>query len=346
MTSDSSLALPASRRPVRRALLFLIGTVLLLATWLRRRSRRSQQRAAPRSVDLPAALIRAVRAYEAVLLAGPSFVLPGTKAPTLFQCCKVVDPVVASVAANDIEEASADEAEMLLGEVCQAVGVGAVRRAATALWVAARRTAKGVNALVLRRVAAAAAVPFTAVLSSAWSEELEDYFPHRVGLNFGGFATVLSKPRVDAKPGKSRPAMQLWPALWGEGKDCEASLPLSRLECERAVGLDAPYVGFLRDVFGSKVVVLLGWPTIVPGGHIGAALRAAWTQARCKDRNRHHPLAYAVVAGGSPDTASHSAYLETHGVLCVDVADALGGGCRDAEEVFLRALSEQASGGE
>ncbi|OLP96555.1 hypothetical protein AK812_SmicGene21199 [Symbiodinium microadriaticum] len=64
-------------------------------------------------------------------------------------------------------------------------------------------------------------VPFTAVLAEGWCPEFEDYFPHSVGKNFGGYATILSKPRVDKPPGSSRPVLR-------------------------------PFLVFLRDLFQSK----------------------------------------------------------------------------------------------
>jgi len=48
------------------------------------------------------------------------------------------------------------------------------------------------------------------------------------------------------------------------------------------------------------VALFAGWPSLPPEGHVGAALRRAWDEARIRDPGRTEPLAYAV-AGGAPE---------------------------------------------
>merc|ERR1712203_516163 len=102
---------------------------------------------------------------------------------------------------------------MLLGDACAVLGKERVWRGAQAALRRRQMPSTSVTAAVIERLQAVAAAPFTAVITTAWSNDFEDFFPHRVGMNFGGFAAVLMKPRIDAKPGRSRPVLQLWPGL-------------------------------------------------------------------------------------------------------------------------------------
>jgi len=86
----------------------------------------------------------------------------------------------------------------------------------------------------------------------AWAEPLKEYFPHRVGRNFGGFSTVLAKPRVDAPPGRSRALLQIWPALGSPIARTDPAPPAARDDCETELDPNGPYSVFLRDVFRSK----------------------------------------------------------------------------------------------
>lgn len=133
-------------------------------------------------------------------------------------------------------------------------------------------------------------VPFTAVLTSSWSDVLQDYFPRCIGCNFGGFATVLARPRIDKAPGRSRPVM--------------------RLDQQGLAPVDEHYLTFLSDLFGSKVVVLAGWPTLPPLGHIGEALRKAWAVARARDASRQLPLSYGLAREGLPEAQRQQCFEE------------------------------------
>ncbi|CAE8607166.1 unnamed protein product, partial [Polarella glacialis] len=111
---------------------------------------------------------------------------------------------------------------------------------------------------------ALARIPFTAVVTAVWSADVEERFSHLLGNNFAGFATVLSRPRIDKLPGRSRPILQL---LADEPK-----VDRSSASVQPATAGDAPFLTFLRDLFRSKVVLLVGWPTLPPTGQLGDGL--------------------------------------------------------------------------
>merc|ERR1711924_125975 len=131
-----------------------------------------------------------------------------------------------------------------------------------------------------------------------------------VSRNFGGFATMLTKPRVDKLPGRSRPVLQLWPGLSGiahAGSSVE-ELPCSRQDCERELAPDGPYAAFLRDLFRSKTALFVGWPDLPPTGHVGRALREAWQQVKARDPSRAEPLAYAIAKEPVPKACVGTAW--------------------------------------
>ncbi|CAJ1354490.1 unnamed protein product [Effrenium voratum] len=125
-------------------------------------------------------------------------------------------------------------------------------------------------------------IPFTAILTEGWNPDFQDFFPHCVGKNFGGFATVLSKPRVDKPPGYSRPVL-------------------------RCVLARRPLLVFLRDLFQSKTVLLCGCHLPLQG-LLGRALKDAWASTRARDVRRFEPLAYAL---------GHVAPLEEYGLQTI-----------------------------
>eukprot|EP00434_Breviolum_minutum_P015599 symbB.v1.2.013741.t1/scaffold978.1/size277179/2 len=154
-------------------------------------------------------------------------------------------------------------------------------------------------------------IPFTAILTEDWSSDFEDVFPHCVGKNFGGFATVLSKPRVDKPPGDSRPVLRLNGIGTG---DMSANVD---------IGDEPPILIFLRDLFQSKVALFCGWPSI-PGGLVGRALEDAWQLTLARDPKRMEPMAFALVTEED---------MWSGGVQCEKLAKA-------AEVSFFEALVE------
>jgi len=326
--------------------------VLLLARW--RRLRTSAVGTAQPS--LPAALVKALRAYESVAILG-SDVLGGRALLELLQF--VVNSAQGSCVATDataLENArqrlglaglTLEEAEALVGDVCAAFGRDAVWRRAKSLRQAqgttrhlAAASGKGAHCVL----DALSAVPFTALLSYDWSETLEEHFPHRVGRNFGGFVTVLAKPRVDAPPGRSRPLLLLWPSLaaprkvaLGEGLE---ALPTSRADSERALEEDSIYMVFLRDLFQAKVTTFVGWPALPPGGHVGKALRLAWEAVKVRDSTRSEPIAYALAVDAN-DAVCEQCMVECglHVIRCAGTGPSMS-----QLEAALRALASACNG--
>eukprot|EP00435_Cladocopium_sp_Y103_P023046 s426_g5.t1 len=156
-------------------------------------------------------------------------------------------------------------------------------------------------------------IPFTAILTEAWSGDFEDFFPHSVGKNFGGFATILSKPRVDKPPGDSRPVLRL------------DGLGIKDVEDEDD---EPPILIFLRDLFQSKVALLCGWPQTIPQGLVGRALKDAWQLTLARDLRRTEALAFAL----GPEARASQGGVR---VLRVDETTELG---------FFDALVEEMSG--
>lgn len=369
MTSSESLRVAAqpvahaaawlrTKRWLRNLTAVLLASVLPALAALLRRRRRQQDGvvavaaagadAVAMAAAPPSRLLIAARSGEAVALLGADFVLPapvpklqdllrpllrGTAPPPQLPPCEELPHVGWADAVGD------EEAELLVGDACRNCGrKGVARHVAEILRVAGRNlpaaAAAAWAASLVSRLDALAAAPFTAVLTAAWSGELEERFPHRVGRNFGGFATVLSKPRVDTPPGRARPAMHLWPGLVGAGIAGADGLPETREECERMLAAESPYLAFLRDLLRSKVVLLMGWPAVPPSGHICTALRGAWQEARARDPGRREPLAYILAAEGLVEAISVEECFTLYGL---EVIRCSGNG---GTEAFLRSLAK------
>jgi len=342
-----------------------LGTALpaLIVVLLARRRRLRITTAGIAHPSLPAALVKALRAYESVAILG-SDVLGGCTLEEILQF--IVNDPQGSGAATDatavedarcklgLEGLTLEETEALVGDVCAAFGRDTVWRRAKSLrqtrgtpkYLAVGGGKRGtcvLNALTT--------VPFTALLSYDWSEKLEEHFPHRVGRNFGGFVTVLSKPRVDAPPGRSRPLLLLWPCITaprkvalGEGLE---ALPTSHVDSERALEETSVYMVFLRDLFQSKVATFLGWPVLPPDGHVGKALRQAWAAVKVRDSTRSEPIAYALAVDVN-DAVCEQCMVECglHVISCAGTGPsmsqleaalrALGSACKASDEMPCR----------
>lgn len=270
---------------------------------------------------LPEALLRSLRDLDAVVVLGESF--GQARTTVLHAALSRVSPAVPGAPAvlRALEERPGD-LELLVGDAAEALGQEPLRRLLRSQ-VRARPPA------LLRRLARLEDVPFTAVLASCWDEVLWEAFPCRVGRNFGGFSTVLSRPRVDRPPGSSRPILPLFPSL--------DDLPSSREESRRFLAADAPYATFLRDLLQSKVVLLLGWVAPPQDGHFGAALAQAWEATRRRDAKRTEPLAYAVVP--TPSAECRAECLQRYGLALLGYDHAVLG--ESALEHFLWALAEE-----
>eukprot|EP00929_Paragymnodinium_shiwhaense_P120378 TRINITY_DN92305_c0_g1_i1.p1 TRINITY_DN92305_c0_g1~~TRINITY_DN92305_c0_g1_i1.p1 ORF type:complete len:387 (-),score=95.71 TRINITY_DN92305_c0_g1_i1:13-1173(-) len=315
----------------RKASVALLGTastaalcaalIDVLAHW--RRGRRKAQMAAMVSATPlpPAPLLTAVQSFNAVAMLGGDFLAPRrtlSLAQQLARCLaeglalgEVEDRKLATTLQQKLSKStlSEEEAEAAVGEVSQALGAPALRRR---LRLLSRRQPRH-EEVADARLQALAEVPFTSLLTVAWSVALEDHFPRHVGRNFGGFATLLNKPRIDKAPGASRPVLQLWPAIESSCKSAQ-ELPTCREDCELYLDSGAFYPTFLRDVFRSKVVVLLGWPALPPSGHVGAALQQAWQDVRARDPHRREPLAYAFASEAEASPVACRQCMESYGL--------------------------------
>lgn len=331
-----------------------------VASFLRRRQQRPRRLRADvihsALPPLPVALVDAVRSHNSVVVLGAHAILPSSTLglDDLLRSVigHIVQAGVSDAAVEDIKgrlsgpDLPLAEAELLLGDLCAAVGRERVRRSTNAVLRkhGSARQQTAASALAARQLAAVASVPFTAAVVDAWSVELEAHLPHRVGRNFGGFAAVLARPRVDTPPSRARPVLQLWPGLLGDRgvHSCEGpeSLPTSRSATEQVLAEDSPYLSFLRDLLLSKTALLAGWE-LPPRGHLGAALR--WTRrlARARGASGAEPLAYALVPGGRAETSND--LLEEYG-LCVLSYNASTLGDTGLEECF-RALADSCRSG-
>jgi len=299
---------------------------------------------------MPDGLVRAIRDYDAVAFIGEGLLGTATLSVTLRQVLSGMLDSERSPANSSATSESASmakealkrleepgtcigDAELILGDVCEALGREAVARRARSR---SSRDATPVAAAhandLLEKLAA---IPFSAIVSSGWCEAMQEHLPHRVDRNFGGFCSVLTKPRVDAAPGRSRPVMQLWPGLVGPGAgnrpgavrggrrgnekyvEVAEALPRSRADCERELAAESQYPIFLRDLFQSKVVLFVGWPELPPRGHVGDALRRAWHEARARDPSRVEPLAFALACEQPCTVPQGKSFLEDCGLQIV-----------------------------
>eukprot|EP00927_Polykrikos_kofoidii_P047923 TRINITY_DN42200_c0_g1_i1.p1 TRINITY_DN42200_c0_g1~~TRINITY_DN42200_c0_g1_i1.p1 ORF type:complete len:404 (+),score=71.63 TRINITY_DN42200_c0_g1_i1:33-1214(+) len=377
-------------RLVSAAAAALFGAVVAVAFSLGRRKRRPRQGLrAPTLPEFPPSLLGSLRSLDAVAILGVGALTltRETRRPRLAQLLlEAVDlklaPGAKSAASASPPEAGeggkpgADrvrrslarlinegptvdtdeevEAELLLGDACEALGRKNFSVACRSALLKRRRpggqtstaACAAAEEVLRRRLAAVAATPFTAVLAAACSDELEQQFPHRVGRNFGGYAAILGKPRVDVPPARARPLLHLWPALGAKpGSDATTpsghQLPASRAEVEVELSPGNPYPTFLRDLFRTKVAVLVGCQ-LPPRGHLGAALRDAWKLARAHDAARREPLAYALAPATAAEGGVREICNENFG-LCVLSYDSEAWGERGLEHCLLALSSAAAS---
>jgi len=360
------------RRPGdrRRNPTIIAGAIVCFVAFLVRRlwaggaarRRSAAAAAAAMAAELPPLLVEALRCHDAVAVLGMDFLCAsGSPLSVVDLLSQIVAdmPQDSSAQSNQytgkevyrpkvlssiacIDDDPTWEAERRLGDVCAAFGVGTVVRAARATCSAAAPP----RAMLSRRLDALAAVPFGAVLVGGWCwhDELGVRFPHRIARNFGGFATVLAKTRIDAPKSRARPLMHLWPGLTtkgGRGATTAESLPCTRADCVRELASDGPYATFLRDVFKSKIAVLIGWPELPPAGHIGEALRQAWRETRARDLTRAEPLAYALAPRAPVSLVATC--LQDYGLQLLGRGEDDGGATGLGElsfEIYLRWLAE------
>jgi len=280
----------------------LLATVTFV-TWVFVRAKTA------RVIALPDALVHRIRNLDAIAILGESF-LSSSNSLTLAGVLELVlqRSLRDGGDANNprwneescrhllrlLQGSSPSESEVLLGDVCELLGTEITRRRAK---VALCQQTTLRPRRILQRLDALSAVPFTALLTVSRQEPFRDRFPHLVGRNFGGFATVLMKPRIDRPPGDSRPVLHLWPALGSHARtEVEGS---SSHSAATALQEDSQYLAFLRDVFLSKTAVFIAWREMPPTNHVGTALQQAWQVARARDPARSEPLAYAVAQGMS-----------------------------------------------
>lgn len=317
----------------REAAVALISAALLVLAYLRkRRQHRIELPCQSKPVLVfPAALVKALRENNALVLLDQQFFFDSelsTLKQILFRAVGELSAKGGDTYTTCLEalleplnsvNSSKTEAELILGDICAVAGVKEV-------WNAVSRVMRTYSShsthrnVIIRRLEAVAAVPFVAVLSVCWGNVVENIFPHLVGRNFGGYATILAKPRVDAPPGPSRPILHLWPGLLrlsnqrtkGGGESGYDHLPASRSECAQILDRNGPYVQFLRDVFSTKVVVIAGLSMLPPCGHVGDALHEAWRIRQLQGGDQ--PLAYTFAPGATEAECDHC--IREYG-LCV-----------------------------
>lgn len=294
---------------------------------------------------VPGALINALLSSDVVALLGPTMhgslsivglasslqgclqrsLQGGTTDPNIADMVRrLQDLTSAETTAEDSTQAPepkrVTDLDLMLGDVCSAVGRNKVW---TELAEDRHTASSKSSSQATLRLQALAATRVTAVVTSHWTDELEEMFPHRVGRNFGGYAATLSRPRIDRKIGRSLPVLQLWPGLPGSRRDRAAeganALPSCRDDCEQFLAAEGPYMTFLRDLFRTKVAMLAGW-SLPPSGHLGMALHSAWQEAKLRHPGRVAAIAYAFAI--SPSESCRSRCFAEFGLEVLSYNDA------------------------
>eukprot|EP00405_Crypthecodinium_cohnii_P035429 CAMPEP_0206530662 /NCGR_PEP_ID=MMETSP0325_2-20121206/3305_1 /ASSEMBLY_ACC=CAM_ASM_000347 /TAXON_ID=2866 /ORGANISM="Crypthecodinium cohnii, Strain Seligo" /LENGTH=394 /DNA_ID=CAMNT_0054026761 /DNA_START=530 /DNA_END=1714 /DNA_ORIENTATION=+ len=352
----------------------LVSALFLAAAWFLRDCCQRRDAAERLRKSIPEALLRAFRSGDAVLLLGPSFSTPLGMCP---MSCRELAAVVLMKSKNSLAkitaalkkmEATNDEGypEESLGLASEVAGWNFLQTMAASHWAELAPNSKADKQTLRRRLAAAACLPFTATLSTTWRKEYDQFFRCRVGRNFGGYSALLSKPRVDLTSAAARPALLLWPALYGGSFFASTSSsstipaedgasPMTRTkreahaeapwhsceEVDRILDEEGPYCIFLRDVFKSKVILMLGWPEVVPEGHLAEALSTAWAEvrARCQASGTiPQPIGYSLTTEMIPNAVE---ILENYGIAPLLVTGRGVISASSADELFLTLIKSR-----